>query len=366
MQPRDPTDDNEPDFDTPVWEGAKAAIIAGGRSAAEAIEILRAGWRAQHERDLEAWEDFQRQRRQEEDFDRDRERERDAVGEQPAGPGNPELFKDPTPSFLDIKPARHVLKKLEKKEFVELWYFTVEGCKETAALDVATSDEVFGMVSTNNGLVFQNIGASSTSSKVIKDEELNWEQLTVAKGRMIGCLKACGWSEQEVAQLVLFYLSLDIHPIRSQPYGRQAILRYQARVRRDWVDRLRTGHPYSIASVNEDLIKEYRDEIGNEDQAKNNVSFSFVICHSLDNANYLFFHCHLVSVGTQINILCIEPYMAPHRTAPLHRTLAPHRTAPSHRTAPHRFLHRTAPYPTRGSRHHRRDSTNSTAGRRTH
>jgi hypothetical protein len=107
MQPRDPTDDNEPDFDTPVWEGAKAAIIAGGRSAAEAIEILRAGWRAQHERDLEAWEDFQRQRRQEEEFDRDREREREMQsGSNPQDPEPPDYSKTPHPvSSILNRPA---------------------------------------------------------------------------------------------------------------------------------------------------------------------------------------------------------------------------------------------------------------------
>jgi len=39
--------------------------------------------------------------------------------EPPTTNETPNWINLPTPGFLDIKPARHVLKKLEKKEFVE-------------------------------------------------------------------------------------------------------------------------------------------------------------------------------------------------------------------------------------------------------
>ena len=128
-------------------------------------------------------------------------------------PESPDQFTLPTPNFLDIRPARHILKRLEKKEFMELWHFTTEGCREAAAIDLATPNDTFSLVDTGNGLVLQTIGATTTSTKVIRDEHLSWVQLTEAKMRMIGCLKLCGWNEGEISQLVLFYLSLDVHPI---------------------------------------------------------------------------------------------------------------------------------------------------------
>ena len=74
---------------------------------------------------------------------------------------------------------------------------------------MATPDDTFGLVNTGGRLVLQTIGATTTSSKVTKDENLTWLQLTEAKMRMVGCLKSCGWNENEISQLVLFYLSLD-------------------------------------------------------------------------------------------------------------------------------------------------------------
>ena len=250
-------------------------MVAGGMSAEEATNMLKEGWRAQHERELEAWNQQQAQQGAAEAADREGRQADPLAEEEPTDPVVPEWINKPTPSFLDIMPARHVLKRLEKKEFVELWHFTAEGCRGAAAVDVSTPDETFGLINTDKGLVLQTIGASSTSSKAVKDEDLSWDQLTEGKTRMVGCLRACGWSEHEVSQLACFYLSLDVHPIRSHSYGCEAIMRYQARVRRDWVENLRSGNPYSIATVNNDLMKEYREEIRNEVQARNNVrSFS--------------------------------------------------------------------------------------------
>lgn len=277
MPPHDPTADMQPNFEDEAWEGARNAIMEGGKSAEEATEILERAWTAKHDRDTVLWNEYLQQRQQEIEQDEERERQgpEDAGGEQLNEPEEPEWVNRPTPSFLDIKPARHVVKRLEKKEFVELWHFTAEGCREAAMTDLATPDDTFSLVNTDKGIFLQTLGASSSSSKVIKDENLSWNQLTEAKTRMVGCLKACGWSEHEVSQLIMFYLSLDTHPIRSQPYGLEAIMRYQSRVRRDWIARLRTGDSYSIAAVNDDLMREYRDEIRNEEQARNNVSVHF-------------------------------------------------------------------------------------------
>ena len=154
----------------------------------------------------------------------------------------PDWLDRPTPSFLDIKPSRTVLKRLAKKEFLELWHFTAEGCRNAAAVDLATPDETFGLVNTDKGLLFQNIGASAASTKAINDENLTWNQLTEAKTRMIGCRKECRWKSYEIEQLILFYVSLDVHPMRSQPYGLEAIMRYQQRVRQDWTTCLSSGN----------------------------------------------------------------------------------------------------------------------------
>ena len=273
MPPRNPTADVEPNFEEDHWEGARTAIMGGGKTAEEANEILRQAWKGRHERDLGIWNEHLQQLQQEGGED-EQIPEVIPEHEELAETEMPDWLDKPTPSFLDIKPARNILKRLEKKEFIELWHFTAEGCRNAAAVDLASPDETFGLVNTEKGLLFQNIGASVSSAKTINDENLTWNQLTEAKMRMIGCLKDCKWKSYKIEQLMMFYLGLDFHPMHSRPYGLDVIMRYQDRVRRDWTARLSNGDPYRISEINDDLMKEIRDEIRNEDQARNNVSFS--------------------------------------------------------------------------------------------
>ena len=273
MQPRDPTEDTEPDFESDAWQGARNAIISGGKTAEEATEILRQSWKVQHEKDIEAWN----------------ERLQQPPGSEQGNEGNiqttpnppldeaPEWLNRPTPNALEILPARHVLMRLEKKEFVELWHFTAQGCRDAAAMDLAAPEDTFGLVNTDKGILFQTIGASSVSSKVVKDENLSWDQLTEGRKRLLECMNSCGWSVFEVKELAKFYINLDLHPIRSQSYGLQAILRYQERVRRDWVRSLKIGRPYAIGTINDDLMNECQRQIAMEIQARNNVSHHAIV-----------------------------------------------------------------------------------------
>ena len=297
MPPRNPTADVEPNFEEDHWEGARTAIMGGGKTAEEANEILRQAWKGRHERDLGIWNEHLQQLQQEGGED-EQIPEVIPEHEELAETEMPDWLDKPTPSFLDIKPACNILKRLEKKEFIELWHFTAEGCRNAAAVDLASPDETFGLVNTEKGLLFQNIGASVSSAKTINDENLTWNQLTEAKTRMIGCLKDCKWKSYEIEQLMMFYLGLDVHLMHSRPYGLDAIMRYQDRVQRDWTARLSNGDPYRISEINDDLMKEIRDEIRNEDQARNNISFS-PSCFESENriTNLILYHQIMRSSG---------------------------------------------------------------------
>lgn len=266
MAPRDPTGDKEPDFLSEDWESIRDAIIAGGKTLEEAVEVIKQSWTTRHEKDMDAWNEYQQQQRATSAQPEDN-RDNAPLDEDP-----PAWLNRPTPSHLDVQPARHILKKLEKKEFVELWHFTAQGCRNAASIDLAAPDDTFGLINTEKGLMLQTVGAASISSKVTKDENLSWELLSEGKTRLLNCMDSCGWTEHEVRELAKFYLNLDLHPIRSEDYGAQTVLRYQDRVRRDWIEKIRAGAPYAIGTINDNLMREYQRQIAMELQAKNNVS----------------------------------------------------------------------------------------------
>ena len=133
MAPQNPTADKEPDFEDKSWEGPRTAIMEGGRTAEGAIGMLRQSWRTKHDRDVASWTKHTRLG-QEAALAAREEQEAAAIPaielpKLPEKSGQQDWTNSPlTPSFLNIKPARHILKWLEKKEFVELWHFTTEGC----------------------------------------------------------------------------------------------------------------------------------------------------------------------------------------------------------------------------------------------
>ena len=273
MALRDPTADTEPDFEDISWEVPRNAMVNEGKTPEEAIEALRRSWRILHEKNLAAWDEHLRQ--QQEDLERDGNSGNGAMADTPDSPtpmdDEPEWLES-TPSFIDIRPARHIMKRLKKKEYVKLWHFTIQGCRDAALTDLTTPDDTFGLVNTNDGLRLQTVGASTISSKITRDENLSWEQMSEGKSRLLDCMSTSGWSNREVGELAKFFVKLDLHPIRSQEYGSQTVLRYQDRVRQDWVRSINEKKPYPIGSINDELMKEYQRQILVELQARNIVS----------------------------------------------------------------------------------------------
>ena len=225
MALHDPTADTELDFEDISWEVPRNAMVNKGKTPEEAIEALRQSWRILHEKNLAAWDEHLRQ--QQEDLERDGNGGNGSMADTPDSPtpmdDEPEWLES-TPSFIDIRPARHIMKRLKKKEYVELWHFTIQGCRDAALTDLTTPDDTFGLVNTNDGLRLQTVGASTISSKITRDENLSWEQMSEGKSRLLDCMSTSGWSNREVGELAKFFVKLDLHPIRSQEYGSQTVL----------------------------------------------------------------------------------------------------------------------------------------------
>lgn len=75
MQLRDPTGDTKPDFLSDNWEGLRNMMIEEGRTIEKVVEILKRGWKAQHEKNLVAWNEQLEQRQRDMEEERNEEEE---------------------------------------------------------------------------------------------------------------------------------------------------------------------------------------------------------------------------------------------------------------------------------------------------
>ncbi|EGO22638.1 hypothetical protein SERLADRAFT_440657 [Serpula lacrymans var. lacrymans S7.9] len=117
------------------------------------------------------------------------------------------------PSFILDRPSSYALQKLEDIEYVKLC-FTKMG--DLVAL--------------------RPISSTRASRNVIQDENLTMAQLSVARTAFLDHAKKLAWPRRHLDSLVRFFSHIENHPLRRTPHGEEALLAYQAQVRREWHD----------------------------------------------------------------------------------------------------------------------------------
>ena len=323
MAPRDPTLDEQPDFEGEDWSVPRDAMIAAGNSVEEAVAALRKSWENNHRRDVEAWEEhLQQMQAEQEQEERDLIIPEVVLSNPPRSEGGgPDWKNQPTPSFLDVLPAQHILKRLRKKEYVELWHFTAQGCRDAASSNLATPNGSFNLVSTDKGLMIQEAGEASIASRVVKDEDLPFNQWSEGKNRFLGCLESNGWSKDEAQEMARFFLNLDFDPLRGELLGEEAVMRYQERVRKHWMTALREGRAYEIGTINRTLLLDFHRQVLSEAQIRNIVSRPFnpqgiLLTSFLHVVTTLTKYCAFVWRQHHTRIVPIRLHTAPHHSQP--------------------------------------------------
>ena len=169
--------------------------------------------------------------------------------------------------FIGPRPSAYALRRLAEFEYVELWYFTQEGCADAMHQQTQNEDS-FGLTKVDDMVSFRPVSALKASKSVVQDADLSWHQMEIAKTTLIQHITKCGWAQKVVMTLAQFFMNLEVHHYRQQAYGEHALLTYQARMRRDWHDQLKLGNSYNIVIINETLLQAIHHEIMYKKQAE--------------------------------------------------------------------------------------------------
>lgn len=84
----------------------------------------------------------------------------------------------PIASRIPHSPSEYAVGKIENIEYVELWYFTTEGCREAGKATPSVANDTFGILKTNSGIALQLLKATKALKNAIVDKYLSWEQIT--------------------------------------------------------------------------------------------------------------------------------------------------------------------------------------------
>ena len=242
----------------------------------QAAQQLAVAWNQTHAQEVEAWlqqvqvdlaeqEELTRLAEEEEDRRRaenehlkdeekkEQEKKKPKIGDFDEG----RMVSD----HLIPRPSQFAIGKLKSFNFVELWYFTDEGCHEAQDSSKAQSDDAYGLTKIDDLVALKPVASFKASRNVIQDADLTWRQMNIAKNNMLRYMDLCGWPPRHSQSFAHFYFNLELDPMRARPNGEKVLILYQAKVRRQWHDDLSRGEGFNISQINQRLLSAVAEEV---------------------------------------------------------------------------------------------------------
>ncbi|KAF9783748.1 hypothetical protein BJ322DRAFT_1007851, partial [Thelephora terrestris] len=168
-------------------------------------------------------------------------------------------------SQIPHHPCEFAIRRTENIEYVELWYFTTEGCNEASKTTLTAADNVFNLLGTGTGPVsLQPMKATKASPNAITDEHLTWEQIMTARHKLIATANQVGWNQKLTIALAEFYIGLE--GLKASGKNTRALILYHAVARKLWHQALRgRGDPFNISRISEKLLAELENKVRDSD-----------------------------------------------------------------------------------------------------
>jgi hypothetical protein len=292
----DPHLEIRPDHAGPHYDVLRNALVQNGMTPEQALQALNDSWTQNHDARALAWDqqvaDDAAQAAQDVNQGPQQQPE-DLVPQDPPQPGEVAVegekkkqkmkdFDDAASvgNYIAPRPSQYALRRLEDFEYVELWYFTPEGCSDATQLQTTQHDDAFGLTKVDDFVTLKSISSVKASKNVVVDADLSFRQISMAKNALIPLMTKYQWTEKSIKAFAQMFTLLELHPYRQREFGERALIIYQARVRREWHDQLKIGSAFNIGILNEDLLQGVYRELLDKAQIRSlsEVSLSSFPC----------------------------------------------------------------------------------------
>jgi hypothetical protein len=275
----DPNLQHCPDFSSDDFAQIRQTLATATNSNQEAAAAsLTASWESQIASQKAAWADQELADREARDLAANEAREAEALLQAQLDKEKEDELREvekkklkmhpfnPTKSIgTDVvqRPSPYALERLRKFEYVELWYFSPDGCSDASSSQRSAADDAFGISRTDSDLVvLKSVSSVRASRKCVKDEDLSWDQMEIASTLMLRHQRLLHWPEAATDALAIFWYKLQNHELRSRPNGQRILLIYQARSRREWHAALdRKDDAFNPSIIDDDLLAKITREL---------------------------------------------------------------------------------------------------------
>jgi len=244
---QDPTNVPCPDFAGAAYTAIRQIMSNNGQiNNEQAVKQLMTAWNQTHAQEVKAWnqqvqmdleaqqeqirlvqEDETRCREedkcQKEDERREQEKRKPKINDFNKG----KMVAD----HVMPRPLQFAIGKLKSFNFIELWYFTDEGCAEAQDTSRAQSDDMYSLTKIDDLVTLKLVASFKASRNVIPDADLTWRQMNVSKNTLLWYMDQCDWPHKHVQSFAHFYFNIEIELMHLQPNGERVLIAYQAKVR---------------------------------------------------------------------------------------------------------------------------------------
>ncbi|KAG1812462.1 uncharacterized protein BJ212DRAFT_1276604, partial [Suillus subaureus] len=122
-------------------------------------------------------------------------------------------------------PSQYAIHKLKSFEYIKLWYFSLDKCREVADEAKSSADSTFGCTKVDNF-----VALFRPSHKVIQDHGLEWYQFNMAKNSFLVYINKLNWPEKYQHALTMFFMNIVSNPQWAKPFGEHTLLLYAAHI----------------------------------------------------------------------------------------------------------------------------------------
>ena len=294
-----------PDFNSEAFRAMRDALAAATqKTAEEVVQELQNAWTVDNNTRIAAWDQLQ-QEQQEQQQQPEQQQQQPEQQQQPQTPSPKRVSKSPKKrsKLQDFetgkqvhgtaamgRPSRYALKKIANFEYIELYYFTTAACNKATQSDCTISQDAFTLTKVNTTMALKPIGAYKASPKAVPDERLTWEEISIAKTKLLQYLREADWPEKHITTLASFYIGLDSHSLREEEGREEILIEYQAEVRCEWIDTLTgigTQDLFDIGEISERRMDRISARVTYHRQAAGvKQSVNFLYEHIQNQTNY--------------------------------------------------------------------------------
>ncbi|KZP21509.1 hypothetical protein FIBSPDRAFT_953541 [Athelia psychrophila] len=274
----DPNSAVLPDYNLPEHAHTLGVLINVNTDAAQAAQFLSNIWQVNNDRDKVAWQlqvdadalesqnRLQQQALDDAAKEDEREQERDAHDKDERKRNKTKY----TPISLDHGipmqphdiPSNYAIRKLDKGEYLPLWYLTNEGFDSARRSNAAADANAMVVVKNDDGTPSWQT-AAQPARNAVDDEDLPWEVICNACPLLVKAAETAQWTEERVDIMAGFFGGILSHRWRGSrdPLELRALQVYLAEQRRLWHVCLANGKGYNLSMFNEALLRDTYERV---------------------------------------------------------------------------------------------------------